>query len=40
MLIFANGWLSNFLENGYYSYHHNYLTTQLLDDLTDLNEER
>ncbi len=34
MLIFANGWLSNFLVNGYYSYHYNYLTTQLLDDLT------
>jgi len=22
------------LENGYYSYHYNYLTTQLFDDLT------
>ncbi len=23
-----------FLENGYYSYHYNHLTTQLLNDLT------
>ena len=30
----ANCWLSNFLENGYYSYHYSYLTTQLFDDLT------
>ena len=29
-----NCWLSNFFGNGYYSYHYNYLTTQLFDDLT------
>jgi len=39
MLIFANGCTSNFFENGYY-YLYNYLTTQLIDDLTDLNIEK
>ena len=31
--MFTNHWLYNF-KNGYYSYHYNYSTTQLLDDLT------
>ena len=30
----ANCWLFNLLENDYYTYHYNYSTTQLLDDLT------
>ena len=30
----ANCWMSNSFNNGYYSYHYNHLTTQLLDDLT------